>query len=104
MKELFKRDNSFLLLLLCLAGTIFYFLFELIGLYNTTTDLWLNGFRYAFISEYGYRDYSNILFFFYRIVDFLSIVSITYLIFLLIKYKHVLFERICLTHTCSWYS
>jgi hypothetical protein len=93
-KELFKRDNSFLLLLLCLAGTIFYLLFELIGLYNTTTDLWLNGFRYAFISEYGYRDFSNILFFFYRIMDFLSIVSITYLTFLLIKHKNVLLERL----------
>ena len=92
-KELFKRENSFLLLLLCLAGTIFYLLFELIGLYNTTTDLWLNGFRYAFISEYGYRDFSNVLFFFYRIVDFLSIVSITYLTFLLVKHKDILLER-----------
>ena len=34
-----------------------------------------------------------IYFSFYRIVDFLSIVSITYLTFLLIKYKNVLLER-----------
>ncbi len=86
LKELFNRKHYFLLILFCLAGTIFYLAFEHIGLYSTI-DLWLNGFRFAYISEYGYRDSLNILFFFYRLLDFLSVASVVYLVYLLIKYR-----------------
>jgi len=96
VKELFSRKHYFLLLLLCLAGTLFYLLFEHLGLYPTV-DLWLNGFRFAYISEYGYRDSLNILFFFYRLVDFLSVASIVYLIYLLIKYRKSIQEKFTLT-------
>jgi len=95
VKELFSRKHYFLLLLFCLAGTIFYLLFEHIGLYPTV-DLWLNGFRFAYVSEYGYRDFLNILFFFYRILDFLSVASIVYLIHLLIKYRKSIREKFSL--------
>ncbi|MBW2552880.1 MAG: glycosyltransferase family 39 protein [Deltaproteobacteria bacterium] len=96
VKELFNRKHYFLLLLFCLAGAIFYILFEHIGLYPTV-DLWLNGFRFAYISEYGYRDSLNILFFFYRILDFLSVTSIVYLIYLLIKYRKTISEKFSLS-------
>ena len=92
LKELFSRKHYFLFLLFCLSGTLFYLLFEHIGLYPTV-DLWLNGFRFAYISEYGYRDSLNILFFFYRILDFLSVASIVYLIYLLIKYIKPIKEK-----------
>jgi hypothetical protein len=95
VKELFNRKHYFLLLLFCLAGTIFYLAFEHIGLYSTT-DLWLNGFRFAYVSEYGYRDFLNILFFFYRILDFLSVASIVYLIYLMIKYRKSISEKFSL--------
>jgi hypothetical protein len=96
LKELFNRKYYFLLLLFCLAGTIFYLLFEHIGLYPTV-DLWLNGFRFAYISEYGYRDSLSILFFFYRILDFLSVASIIYLIYLTIKYRKSIREKFSFT-------
>lgn len=86
VKELFNRKHYFLLLLFCLAGIIFYLVFEHIGLYSTT-DLWHNGFGFAYISEYGYRDFLSILFFLYRLLDFLAVASIVYLIYLLIKYR-----------------
>ena len=92
LKELFNRKHYFLLLLFCLAGTIFYIAFEHIGLYSTI-DLWLNGFRFAYISEYGYRDSLNILFFFYRLLDFLSVASVVYLIYLMIKYRKLIREQ-----------
>ena len=91
--ELFKRRNYFLLLLFCLAGTLFYLIFDHIGLYPTSVYLWLNGFRFAYISEYGYRDVFNIFFFLYRIIDFLSLASIVYLIYLLFKYRSVLVRK-----------
>lgn len=95
-RELFNRKNYFLIVLFCLAGTLFYLLFEHIGLYSTT-DLWMNGFCYAFISEYGYRDFLNIMFFFHRVLDFLSVLSIIYLIYLLIKHRTSLRERLTRT-------
>ena len=85
-RDLAKRKNYFLIVLFCLTGTIFFLLFEHIGLYSTT-DLWMNGFCYAFISEYGYRDFLNIVFFFHRVLDFLSVLSIVYLIYLSIKHR-----------------
>jgi len=60
VKELFSRKNYFLLLLFCLAGTVFFLAFEHIGLYSSV-DLLRNGFRFAYISEYGFRDFLNIL-------------------------------------------
>jgi 4-amino-4-deoxy-L-arabinose transferase-like glycosyltransferase len=96
IKELFKKEYHIHLLLFCLAGTIFYLLFEHMGLYPTV-DLWRNGYRFAYISEYGYRDFLNILFFFYRILDFLSVVSIVYLIYLLIKSWKELQKKFSLT-------
>ncbi len=84
-KNLFNKRCRFLLLF-CLSGTIFYLAFEHIGLYSTV-DFWLNGFRYAYISEYGYRDFLNIFFFFHRIVDFFSVASIVFLVYLLIKHR-----------------
>ena len=92
IKELFNRKNYFLLILFCIAGTIFFLTSEHIGLYSSV-DLMLNGFRFAYISEYGFRDSLNILFFFYGILDFLSVASILYLIYLLIKYKKLLQEN-----------
>ncbi len=91
-KELFNRKNYFLLLLFCLAGTIYFLAFELIGL-NSIVELLLNGFRFAYISEYGYRGSLHILFFFFRILDFLSIASIVYLIYLLLKYRKSIREK-----------
>jgi len=92
LKELFQRKHYFLLLLFCTAGTVFFLLFEHIGLYPSV-DLWLNGFRFAHISEYGYRDAMNLLFFFYRSVDFLSVASVVYLIYLVIKYWQVVTSK-----------
>jgi len=86
LKEFFSRKHYFLLLLFCLAGTIFYIVFEHIGLYSSI-DLCLSGFSYAYISEYGYRDFLNILFFFCKILGFLSVASIIYLIYLVITYR-----------------
>ena len=96
VKELFNRKHYFLLLLFCLSGTLFYLLFEHIGLIPTV-DLWLNGFRFAYISEYGYRDSLNILFFFYRLLDFLSVASVIYLIYLLTQYRKSIQEKLPLT-------
>lgn len=96
VKELFDRKNYFLLLLFCIAGSVFFLLFEHIGLYPSV-DLWLNGFRFAYISEYGYRDAMNLLFFFYRVVDFLSVASIVYLIYLAIKYWKSITNRFSLS-------
>ena len=93
IKEVFGRRDYSLLILLCLAGTLFYFFFEHIGIYSTT-DLWSNGFRYAYISEYGYRGALNVFFFFHRTVDFLSVLAISYLIYLLITYRKSIAERI----------
>jgi hypothetical protein len=95
-KELFNRRNYFLLLLFCLAGTLFYLIFEHIGLYPSVY-LWLKGFRFAYISEYGYGDVFNIFFFFYRIVDFLSLASIVYLIYLLFKHRSGIMRKFSLT-------
>jgi len=92
VKELFNRKNYFLLLLFCLAGTIFFLAFEHIGLYSSV-DLLRNGFRFAYISEYGFRDFLNILFFFYRVLAFLAVVSIVYLVYLLIKYRKSIREK-----------
>ncbi len=88
-RELVSRKNYFLMVLFCLSGTLFYLLFDHIGLYSTT-DLWMNGFCYAFISEYGYRDFLNIMFFFHRVIDFLSVLSVVYFIYLLIKHRESL--------------
>jgi len=92
IKEFFERRDYSHLLLLCLTGTLFYLFFEHLGIYSTT-DLWSNGFRYAYISEYGYRDALNVFFFFHRTVDFLSVLAISYLIYLLIKYRKSIKER-----------
>ena len=96
-KELFIRRNYFLLLLFCLSGTLFYLIFDHIGLYPTSVYLWLKGFRFVYISEYGYRDVFNIFFFLYRIVDFLSLASIVYLIYLLFKNRTELQRKFSLT-------
>jgi len=96
LKELFSRKHYFLLILFCLAGTIFYIVFEHIGLYSSI-DLCLSGFSYAYISEYGYRDFLNILFFFCKILGFLSVASIVYLIYLVIKYRKSIWEKFLLT-------
>ena len=93
IKEFFERRDYSFVLLLCLAGTLFYLFFEHIGLYSTT-DLWSNGFLYAFISEYGYRNWLNIFFLFHRTVDFLSVLVISYLIYLLIKYRTLIKETV----------
>ena len=92
VKELFSRKHYFLLLLFCLAGYTYYLVFEHIGLYSSV-DLFLGGFSYAYISEYGYRDFLSILFFFCQILDFLSVASIVYLIYLLIKYRKSIREK-----------
>jgi 4-amino-4-deoxy-L-arabinose transferase-like glycosyltransferase len=95
-RELVNRKIYFLIFLFCLSGTLFYLLFDHIGLYSTT-DLWLNGFCYAFVSEYGYRDFLNIIFFFQRVIDFLSVLSIMHLVYLVIKHRKSL--RPLLTRT-----
>jgi len=94
-RELARRENYFLIVLLCLTGTVFYLLFDHIGLYSTT-DLWMNGFCYAFISEYGSRDFLNVLFFFHRVLDFLSVFAVVYLIYLLIGQRQSLREHFAL--------
>ncbi len=95
-RELANRKNYFLIVLFCLSGTIFYLLFDHIGIYSTT-DLWLNGFCYAFVSEYGYRDFLNIMFFFHRVIDFLSVLSVVYIAYLLIKHRKSLRPRFART-------
>jgi len=90
--ELSYRKHYSLLLLFCLSGTLFYLLFEHIGLYPSV-DLWINGFLFAYISEYGFRGHFNVLFFFYRIADFLSVASIVYALHLLIKGRKSVVER-----------
>ena len=86
-KVLFSKQNHFFILFFCLAGTLCYLLLSHIGLYPTSVDLWLNGFRFAYISEYGFRDAFHIMFFFYTLLDFLSLASIVYLIYLVIAYR-----------------
>jgi hypothetical protein len=87
LKEVVNRQHNFFLLLFCLAGTLCYLMFDHIGLYPASVDLWLHGFRFAYISEYGYRDSFHIMFFFYTLLDFLSLASVVYLVYLIITHR-----------------
>jgi hypothetical protein len=87
-----KGDYSFFMLF-TLSGILFFLFFEHVGLFPSIYQ-WADGFRFAFISEYGIRGALNILILFYKLIDFASVFSITYLIYLLIKKWDVLREKL----------
>lgn len=81
--KLFQRRQTSLILIFCLAGVLFYLTSDHAGM-QSSIYTWLNGFHFAFVSEYGYRGTDHVVLFFYKIIDFLAIFSITYLLWLII--------------------
>ena len=80
--EWLRRQTSYLLLFLS-AGVALYLL-EHAGLYSSLYT-WMNGFHFAYVSEYGYRGAEHVLQLFYKILDVLAIFSITLLAYGLVK-------------------
>jgi hypothetical protein len=72
------------MLIFCLAAALFYLTGDHAGMQSSIYS-WMNGFHFAYVSEYGYRGTEHALLFFYKIIDFLAIFSITYLLFVIIK-------------------
>lgn len=83
-RDLLSRRHSSLLIIFCLSGVLFYLKEDHIGV-DSAIYSWLNGFHFAYVSEYGYRGTDNILLFFYKIFDFLALFSITFTGYLVIK-------------------
>ena len=77
-----RRQTSYLLLFLS-AGVALYLL-EHAGLYSSLYT-WMNGFHFAYVSEYGYRGTEHALQLFYKILDVLAIFSIILLAYGLVK-------------------
>ncbi len=77
--QLFQRRQVSLLLIFCLAGVLFYLAGDHAGM-QSSIYTWLNGFHFAFVSEYGYRGTDHAVLFFYKMIDFLAVFSITYLV------------------------
>ena len=90
-----RKNVNLFFLLFCTIVTLFYLLFDHVGL-PATIDLWINGFRFAFISEYGYRDFLSIAFFFNKILDVASLASVIYLIYLLAECRKPIREKFSL--------
>jgi len=76
-RELFSRKNASLLSIFMLSGVLFYLIQDHVGITSSLYS-WMNGFHFAFVSEYGFRGSASLLLFFYKIVDFLSLFSITF--------------------------
>jgi hypothetical protein len=92
LRKLDKGASTFFLLF-TLSGTLFFLFFEHMGLFPSIYQ-WADGFKFAFISEYGIRGTFNILILFYKLIDFASIFSITFLGYLLIKKWELLRGRL----------
>ena len=84
LSDLSRRRHLSLILIFCLAAVLFYLTGDHLGIYSSIYS-WMNGFHFAFVSEYGHRGSENILLLLYKLIDFLAIFSITYLIFLIIR-------------------
>gem|GEM_PF-2354257 len=84
------RQTSYVLLF-CTAGVVL-FLLEHAGIYSSVYT-WMNGFHFAYVSEYGYRGSEHVLQLFYKIIDFLAIFSILTLICGLVKKRKNISRR-----------
>ena len=88
----FRPRYAFVMLIFCMAGVVF-FLLQHAGIYSSVYT-WMNGFHFAYVSEYGYRGSGNVLLLFYTIVDFLAVFSITVILYFAIRErKHI--GRLC---------
>jgi hypothetical protein len=87
--QLLQRRQSPLLLIFSLAGVLFYLTGDHAGM-SSSIYSWMNGFHFAYVSEYGYRGAESTLLLFYKIIDFLSIFSITYLLFVVSRHRNVI--------------
>ena len=92
--ELLCRKNIHVLIAFCLSGVLFFLINDHSGIHSSIYD-WINGFHFAYVSEYGYRGSESILLFFYKIFDFLSIFSITFLVCRLINTKQQVKKMLC---------
>jgi hypothetical protein len=81
--EWLRPRHASYLLLFCFAGVVL-FLLEHAGIYSSVYT-WMNGFHFAYVSEYGYRGAEHVLQLFYKIIDVLAIFSILVLIAALVK-------------------
>ena len=84
------RQTSYWLLF-CTAGVVL-FLLEHAGIYSSVYT-WMNGFHFAYVSEYGYRGADHALQLFYKIIDFLAIFSILTLIYGFVKERKNISRR-----------
>ncbi|MCX5903901.1 MAG: hypothetical protein NTV89_10635, partial [Proteobacteria bacterium] len=84
------RQTSYVLLF-CTAGVVL-FLLEHAGIYSSVYT-WMNGFHFAYVSEYGYRGSEHVLQLFYKIIDVLAIFSILTLIYGLVKARNSISSR-----------
>ena len=87
--QLLQRSQSSLMLVFSLAGVLFYLTGDHAGIQSSIYS-WMNGFHFAYVSEYGFRGTEHAILFLYKIIDFLSIFSITYLLFVIIKERRVI--------------
>ena len=84
LKHSDSSRNVPVILLFCLSGILLYLVGEHIGIPSSVYD-WKKGFHFAYVSEYGFRGASNNLLFFYKLLDFAAVLSITLLAWLLIQ-------------------
>jgi hypothetical protein len=82
--KILSRENTPLLVLFCLSAALLYLISDHAGIYSSIYS-WMNGFYFAYVSEYGYRGTKNILVFFYRLFDFVSIFSIIHVAYMVIQ-------------------
>ena len=87
-----EKGTSPLFILFMSSGILFFLFFEHVGLFPSIYQ-WADGFKFAFISEYGIRGIFNILILFFKLIDFASVFSITILVYLLIKQWPMLKEK-----------
>jgi 4-amino-4-deoxy-L-arabinose transferase-like glycosyltransferase len=88
-----EKGTYSLFMLLTLSGILFFLFFEHVGLFPSIYQ-WADGFKFAFISEYGIRGIFNILILFFKLIDFASLFSITCLVYLIIKKRAMLKTRL----------
>jgi hypothetical protein len=86
-----RRRQTLYLLLFCSAGVALYLL-EHAGLYSSIYT-WMNGFHFAYVSEYGYRGAEHALQLWYKIIDFLALFSIVILICCYVKERKNISRR-----------
>ncbi len=78
-RDLFTKRQTPLITVFVLSGVLFYLIEDHLGIYAMLYN-WINGFHFAYVSEYGYRGAGSMLLLFYKLLDFLSIFSITHIV------------------------